>query len=257
MSDNKGVTNAMPAESGHWYDRATGEPRYRIVGKNGVERNTTLRDARVHGYAPSVTTVLQAAAKPGLERWKANQVLMAALTLPRLPDEAEDAWVSRVWEDSKQQAIKAAERGTAIHAAIEQVLRGEPCDSEFQPYVDAALECIDAKFPPPQPWEPEKSFACEMGYGGKVDLHAAGLVLDIKTKDGDVGAQKVWDEHMMQLAAYSHGLGMDEAGCGIVFVSRTQAQATLMMLQPDEVKRGWSMFEALLEYWYAQSGLAR
>ena len=42
------------SESGHWYDH-TGESKYTIVGKNGKERPTTLRDARKHCYVPSVT----------------------------------------------------------------------------------------------------------------------------------------------------------------------------------------------------------
>ena len=33
------------SESGHWYTKE-GEPMYTIVGANGVERNTTLRDAK-------------------------------------------------------------------------------------------------------------------------------------------------------------------------------------------------------------------
>jgi hypothetical protein len=35
------------SESNHWYTR-DGIPQYTIVGKNGKERNTTLRDAREH-----------------------------------------------------------------------------------------------------------------------------------------------------------------------------------------------------------------
>ena len=45
------------SESGHWYDKE-GEPRYTIIGANGKERNTTLRDAKKKGYVPSVTSVL-------------------------------------------------------------------------------------------------------------------------------------------------------------------------------------------------------
>ena len=32
-------------ETGHWYDK-DGNSQYTIVGANGKERNTTLRDAR-------------------------------------------------------------------------------------------------------------------------------------------------------------------------------------------------------------------
>ena len=65
------------AESGHWYDR-DGKPAYTVIGKNGKERNTTLRDAREKDLVTSVTTILKVAAAPGLERWKQEQVLLAA-----------------------------------------------------------------------------------------------------------------------------------------------------------------------------------
>ena len=104
------------SESCHYYDR-NGEPRHTVVGKNGVERNSNLGDARKHGWLPSVTTIMQAAAKPGLERWKATQLMMAALTLPRQDGEAEPTWIDRVITDSKEQAKQAAKRGEAIHAA--------------------------------------------------------------------------------------------------------------------------------------------
>ncbi len=38
----------------HWYD-TDGNPHYEIEGKTGI-RNTTLRDARKHGWVPSVST---------------------------------------------------------------------------------------------------------------------------------------------------------------------------------------------------------
>jgi len=247
--------SSAASEIGHWYTR-DGKPVYTVIGKNGQERATTLRDARTNGYVPSVTTVLQCAAKPGLERWKAEQVLLAGLTLPRLPDEDEKSWMARVWEDSKQQAQKAAERGTVIHGAIERRLRGESVEDDLKPYADAALDCIEAKYGQ-MPWSPEKSFASPLGYGGKVDLHAPGLVLDFKTKDGDVSDVKCYQDHHMQCAAYAAGLGMVVAECGIVFVSRTQPQASLVLHSPDETMRGLAMFKALLDYWYAQTGLAR
>jgi len=77
------------AESTHWYTRE-GVPMYTVEAKNGNQRPTTLRDARALDLVPSVTTVLNVAAKPGLEAWKQRQLLLAALTLPRSEDEAED-----------------------------------------------------------------------------------------------------------------------------------------------------------------------
>jgi hypothetical protein len=76
--------------AGHWYT-LDGEPCYTIVGKNGAERNTTLRDARTMALVPSVTTIIRQAAAPALEKWKRDQLLMAALTLPRMPNEPSSA----------------------------------------------------------------------------------------------------------------------------------------------------------------------
>ena len=54
------------SEAGHWYTRS-GDPMYTIMGKStGKPRNTTLRDARELNLVPSVTTILNVAAKPAL-----------------------------------------------------------------------------------------------------------------------------------------------------------------------------------------------
>ena len=237
-------------ESGHWYDSVTGEPRYTIIGKNGQERATTLRDARKHDYVPSVTTIMNCAAKFGLERWKAEQLLMAGLTLPKQDGETEAAWIARVWEDSKQQAIKAAERGTAIHAAVESFYRSGSYSDELLPWVNTVEKCVMETFGN-QDWISEKSFAHQLRYGGKVDLHSAHAVIDFKTKDGDVSEANTYDEHAMQLAAYRHGLGIPDAACGIVFISRDKPQAVVRVFGIEELDRGWKMFATLLDYWKA------
>jgi len=81
-------------ESTHWYDKE-GKPAYTVIGANGKKRATNLRDARKLNLVPSVTTVMNVAAKPALENWKINQALMAALTLPRLKDESLDKFMAR------------------------------------------------------------------------------------------------------------------------------------------------------------------
>lgn len=241
---------AWATESGHWYT-ADGEPAYTIIGSNGKQRATTIRDARKLGLLPSVTTIMRCAASPALERWKAEQLLMAGLTLPKNPDETEKSWIARVWQDSQEQARKAAEHGSRIHAAIEGHFRGQPPDPEMWDYVKGASEII-AKHFGSREWKPEKSFACPHGYGGKVDLHADGVVLDFKGKDGDLVGVTCYDEHYMQLAAYARGFGMPTAQCGIVFVSRTDPGAVKMVLHTrEQTERGWQMFSSLLEYWKA------
>ena len=69
------IIKTYATESTHWY-AADGTPAYRIIGKNGKERNTTVRDARERNLVPSVTTVLGLVAKPGLNTWLQQQVLL-------------------------------------------------------------------------------------------------------------------------------------------------------------------------------------
>lgn len=241
------------AESTHWYDR-TGKPAYTVKAKDGTDRPTTLRDARKLDLVPSVTTIIKCAAAPGLEMWKANQLMMAALTLPRLQDEPEKDWLSRVAQDSKEHARKAAERGTAIHASVQGYFErgGTKGDAHCTGAADQ-LFCwlgVDANA-----WQAEASFSHVMGFGGKVDLSCSRAVVDFKTKEFAEGDDlKTWDEHAMQLAAYRQGLRNPLARCAIVYVSVTNpGLARLIEIPEEDLKRGWECFKALLAYWQAKS----
>lgn len=247
------------SESQHWYTR-DGVPLYEIRGLNGSMRPTTLRDARKIGLVPSVTSIIGCCAKPGLERWKLEQMMHAALTLPRLVGEPEAQWIERVWADSKETARKAAERGTAIHAAIQNAYEGT-AQHELYEYVSGAIVAVNEWRPDVQ-WTVEKSFASRMGYGGKLDLHSyeedTGHVIDFKTKEfGPEDDLKTWDEHAMQLAAYREGLGYPEARCAICYVSVTHPGLTRMIeIKHEDLLKGWRMFYSLLHYWQAKTGYA-
>ena len=86
--------NKFTSESGHWYDQ-NGDPAYTLIGANGKERNTTLRDAKTYGLVPSVTTIIGMIAKPGLENWKITQAIKAATTLEANELEDMDSFVYR------------------------------------------------------------------------------------------------------------------------------------------------------------------
>ena len=241
-----------PSDSGHWYSR-NGEPTYTILGKNGKIRNTTLRDAREFNLVPSVTTILHVAAKPALTKWLQTQVLLAALTLPKIDDESEDAYIERILEDSKAQGRAAADAGTDIHASIQGFYEGQGY-GRHEPHVIACKEAL-AGFYGPQEWVAERSFAHELGYGGKVDLHAKNIVVDVKTKDfTDPAKVDAYDEHLMQLAAYRVGLGMPDARCANIFVSRSvPGLVTMRHWTQEELQKGFLMFTKLLEFWQLRS----
>lgn len=237
------------AESTHWYDK-DGKPTYTVVGANGKERPTTLRDARKLGLYPSVTSVIRLAAAPGLERWKQTQVLHAALTLPKIDGETEDAYLARIWQDSKEQARKASERGTAIHASVQAYFEGNQPDEVYWEHCKGTRNAVN-EWIVDTTWKAEQSFVHRFGFGGKCDLSTTGLVIDFKTKEFDADTKlQTWDEHAMQLAAYRVGLGMPEARCAIVYVSVTvPGLARVMELSQDDLKQGWGMFQGLLAYW--------
>jgi hypothetical protein len=243
------VRDHIASEAGHWYTR-DGDPMYTVPSKkDGTPRNTTLRDARERNLVPSVTTILNIAAKPGLNVWLQEQAILAALTLPRGTEETESAWLKRVVQDSKAQARDAADLGTEIHAAIQGFYEGQKA-SAFPIHVQTCTKAIESHYGA-RNWIAERAFAHEMGFGGKVDMHTDGIVIDIKTKDFDDPAKVAgYDEHLMQLAAYRVGLGMPEARCANVFVSRTNPDlAVVKEWAEEDLARGWLMFTALLSFW--------
>lgn len=251
---------ARPSESTHWYTKA-GESAYTVTAKNGEKRPTTLRDAKKMGLVPSVTTIMKCAASPGLEAWKLNQMMLAAMTLPRAPDETEELFIARVQADSREQARKAADRGTEIHAAIEKFYDGT-IEASALPYLEAVYQEVNRMFGDLD-WRVEKSFASPLGYGGKLDLHATngdGVVIDFKTKEftrDSLNKVSGYDEHCMQLAAYRMGLDLPKARCANVFVSTIEpGLVTVREWNADELDRGWKMFDALKTYWYAKTGLS-
>ena len=240
------------SESNHWYTK-DGVPQYTVPSKkDGSPRATTLRDARTMSLVPSVTTILGCAAKPALTAWLQQQVLLSALTLPRRPDEPEKEYIDRIINDSKEQGRSAADAGTDIHASIQGFYEHRPT-GKHQESVDACSKAITEHFGEAI-WNSERSFSHEFGFGGKCDLFCAGTinaVIDIKTKEfTDPKKVDGYDEHLMQLAAYRVGLGIPNARCANVFVSRNVPDLVVVKeWSEDDLVRGWKMFLSLLEFW--------
>ena len=246
------IVKEREEQNGHWY-LPDGSPAYRIVGKNGKERNSTVKDAREHGLLPSVTTIIGCASKPALDVWKQQQAILSALTLPRLEGESEEDWLSRVVADSKETAKQAAERGTQIHGVIEAFYEGIYIP-ELPPYVRAVENAINEHFGS-QLWISEKSFAYG-GFGGKCDLVAkSGFVVDFKTTEKDLDKLDYFFDHQMQLSAYRQGFEMPKARCAIVYVNALQNKAKLVEIPEDDLRIGWECFTHLLAFYRAKNKL--
>jgi hypothetical protein len=239
------------AESQHWYAR-TGDPAYTVLAKNGEPRNVTLRDAKKSGLVPSVTGIIRMMDAPGLVQWKLRQAVLSALTHPGLT--SADSDIEKILYDARQEGIKAAERGTRIHACVQGHFEGQPPDEEFYPHAKGAETALTEAFGKRQ-WICEKSFAHPMGFGGKVDIHTPEIVVDFKSKEfGHDDKLGLWDEQCMQLAAYSHGLFGELDRAAICYVSATNpGLAKVIECTSEDLARGWEMFRACLALWKAKN----
>ncbi len=241
----------LASESSHWYDK-NGQPIYEVPrAKGDGMRPTTLADARKLGLVPSVTNILQCAAKPGLEAWKATQLLQSALTLPKLPDETLDDYAKRVIEDSKAQGKKASERGTELHAAIEKFIQtGEAWDPWTKHVVNVYNTLSQYGIDIRLTGKPEHSFASPLGYGGKIDWHNDEILIDFKTKATVKDVKRLaYDEHCWQLSAYANGLDIAPPRLINVFIGVDDCEVRIHEWSEIDYIRGWKCFGCLLEFW--------
>lgn len=245
-------------ESGHWYDR-DGNLIEQVMkaDKSGYTR-TTLYHARKLDLVPGVTTIIKCADAPALNRWKEDQAILSALTLPRHDSETEQEWLIRVRQDMQESARNAAEEGTRIHAAIESAFSGQSYSATYRPHVEGVRSLIDSTCGGQlSEWLPEKAVVSLHGYATKADLHSDHWLIDFKGKDGDqdeLDRLSVYDSHWMQLAATRAAIGNENLRCAIVYVSRTHPGACSIVEVPENnLRRGLAMFRALLTYWQAKN----
>lgn len=247
--------------SQHWYCAKTGEPRYTTIGKNGKERNTTLRDARTENLVPSVSTINGLLSKAGLDTWKQTEVLYASVEYPRLDGEDEKTWIDRLLYLSKQKSREAAERGNLIHKVIESHYNLDYLP-EWPAYVYAVEDALNKHFGP-QLWTPEKSFAHPLGFGGRVDLSCrsdavkgfSGIVVDIKSKEGPLESVVPYHENIMQLAAYREGLLTPAARCANIYVNGTTNEVRIVEHDEQDLRDAYECFQSLLRFYQIKNKL--
>jgi len=230
----------------HWYDK-DGSPRYEIEGKNGL-RPTTIRDARKNGWVPSVSTIWKdMVAAPGLTRYYQDQLFEAQIKNPRKVLEEDKDYKKRVFAISREEAMKAAERGTMIHGELEKHFRHGWTNTDHLELIKGTKEklleiCGD------QDWQVETSFAHGLGYGGKIDMHCDEWMVDFKTKELDSGKKPdLYDSYGVQLAAYDHGLGGGRKLLNL-FIS-VSSPGYVVEHQWEERERLTDMFTTALKLW--------
>lgn len=198
---------SVSASCGARFYTKDGQPVRSMTGRNGKERAPTIRDARQHGYVPSVTTVLKVLHSEGLAMWLQEQAVLAVLTTPIKPGEAQDDYVHRVLHVERQQdqeSQKARDRGTDMHAAMATLFNDGKIDEELEPWVLPA-------------YNEAKHFGSVMftekcvvgkGYAGTCDLGQllAGTIILSDYKCVKRIPTEPYPEQKMQLAAYRAAL---------------------------------------------------
>ena len=214
-------------------------------------RPATLRDARKLGLLPSPTSIIKVLRAPQLEAWLQEQAVLAVMTATRNPGEALDAFIERVLHTERQQdeqAAKARDLGTQIHAAIEASLTGKPCPKELEPFVMPAVEQAKSL----GRVRSTETVVVGKGYAGRVDCILEGTsttILDFKTNGAVKLPTTAYWEAELQTAAYSKALGTDGPIQTAVLYISTRTPGEVSLCVQKEWETAWLAFEHLLHYW--------
>lgn len=181
---------------------------------------------------PSVTTVLQLLANPGLEAWK------------------------RVTPDWEEVGSQAANLGSGIHKAIEMYLNEQPhvIEDATQRKCFDAFVCWKNQYAF-EKIETELKVKSEKGYAGTFDLECKldGMlyIIDLKT------SKRIYPDHLLQLAAYRSAYAemtkKDIQGMGVLRLDKQTGLYEFREYNHEEYQRGLKMFLLLVEYWWLRS----
>lgn len=247
----------------HWYTRE-GEPAY----------GATLREARKQGLLPSITNILQCWPRPGLERYKREQDILAALTTPRLAEEGDTAFCKRIIEDSEAHAKDAADFGTEIHKLFADLLTEfgsgvtlisiahHPRYRILSQWIEDTISQVH--------WIEECFVSPTYGYGcradalvtfqGKMVVSGVGaaisapndVLLDLKTQGAKEGKLVFYDTWAMQLAAEEECVKVSPRPitlANLVIDSTKPSPPVLKVLTEAELDKAWDDFLACFNLW--------
>lgn len=247
------LNNEKVESTGHWYTES-----------GDSAHGATLREARKQNLYPSVTTVLSIIASPGLEVWKRQEAILAALTLPRNEGESLEDFAVRVSRDMEETGSKAASLGTSIHDWAESYCNGEykSPPAGYETVCFQLQEWIDNNVDLSRSIAEESIVSKWYGYAGRVDLSGflksgKKFILDWKSQNlKDNGRNMVfYQKWCQQLTAYSQGAFQETELISIaVSTNRNRPIIAEKIWTEEEKNTGWEIFRRCLEIWQLEKG---
>ena len=254
---------------------------HKVPGKTVAERDTTVTDARAMGLLPSVSGITKTWANPGLDRWKQDITIEAALKhgseWTSAEVDADDVYAA-IRAESNRVSGAASDLGVKIHAAIETALRGMEWNAnelvelasgsqvELRELVDPALNQIESLSI--MPVESEKIVTClSHGYAGQMDMAYKQLenvgVLDFKSTKTKKGKKiEVRQGQAMQIAAYHYAywgtpdkphFQPNHAGINLYISTTEIGRVDVVNYDAAELAKQWDGFLACLTLWRLQN----
>jgi hypothetical protein len=218
---------------------------------------------------PSVTGILSAAIpKPAFVPWALNSmgdnvrdaILERVKNNVPISKEEIDAIILEGKNIYKKKSADAADIGTRVHAAIDQIIHGK--EPEMTPDIKPAIDSFLS-------WQDENKIKIELGdtkigsrlfgYGGSLDFvgfhNGEPVIFDIKTtkkrKDKPHG---VYDEYALQLAAYRNAFketyGLTAESCQILWINKEKVE--FKAVQVGNINAAFEGFLACLKLYNLQ-----
>lgn len=263
VPENKDV---FASEACHAYDR-DGNPQYFVPYKDkkrkGEMRPTTLRDIKENGWYPSVSTILKMIPKDGLTPWIKRQVAEAAFDITPGEMESKEEYISMLVREANDRMSTQREKGSRDHGEVERYFRMLsqpshliPSEVEFiylnSAPINAVKTALDKLGMARQRVSSEKSFACPLGYGGKIDLsgYDEPWIVDFKFVS-HLDKKLDYIDRCAQGAAYLFGKYGQLENCRFanIFVSTEDYIFQIKEWSQEELMHGWNVFWACFELW--------
>ena len=190
----------------HFYNK-NGQNVFEIVGANGRKRKPNIRDARKHGYIPSVTTILGILSAPELERWKIGQVMEATRNNPK-------GSYQDIMDVAFKKSNTALDFGNSLHKWLESLLKKtfdfdtalipqktkNALTDHFMEHLSDVLASEKAIVMPKYAGTPD--LVCLLKDGRR-------CVYDFKNQGSKDGKFKYYEKYLLQASAYAKATQSD------------------------------------------------